>query len=73
LSLDEVVMDFERNELHPLNVPIIEDRGDTSIVHLSGLYWALLRMLRNALSDRPAEIERAITALSFPEAEQVPD
>ena len=73
LSLDDIVMRLERNELHPLTVPIIEEQGATYTVHLAGVYWALHRMLRAALNDRPQEIERAIGAVTLPEIAELAD
>ena len=71
MTLDEIVMDLERNLAHPLKVSIIEEQVDGSLVHLSGLYWALLYMLRRALEDRPREIEDALSGISWPEIEEV--
>lgn len=72
-TLDNIVMHLERNELHPLTVPVIEEREDAHIVHLSGLYWATLRMMREALRDRPQEIESAISRVIVPEVEELAD
>lgn len=71
--LDDIVMGLERNEVHPLKVPVIEERPGGYIVHLSGLYWALIKMLRAAVRDHPAEIENAIAAIMVPEIEELPD
>jgi hypothetical protein len=73
LSLDDVVMHLERNELHPLAVPIVEGDEERYILHLAGLYWALHKMLKAALGDRPQEIEAAMSAFTVPEIEEQTD
>jgi hypothetical protein len=45
---------------------VIQRRGSTYTVRLAGLYWAVHRMMRAALSDRPGEIERAIAQVTLP-------
>jgi len=52
---------------------VIEEQGPGTVVHLRGLYWALHRMLRIALEDRPAEIEKAVAAVEMPNIEEVLD
>jgi hypothetical protein len=73
LSLDDVVMHLERNEIHPLAVPVIEGDEAHYVVHLAGFYWALHKMLRAALRDRPDEIEAWIQRLVVPEVEETID
>jgi hypothetical protein len=65
LSLSDIV-DLERSVLHPLQTRVIERRGSTYTVRLAGLYWAAHRMMRGALNDRPAAIERAMAAVTLP-------
>jgi hypothetical protein len=73
LSLEDIVLQFERNTVHPLTVPVIEEHEGTYVVHLAGVYWALHRMLKAALTDRTDEIERAVAALDLPEISEVDD
>lgn len=75
LDLDTIVY-LERcsADKHPLKAsPVIEEQDATVDVHLFGVYWALHRMLRAALNDRPTEIESALAGVVFPEIEEVPD
>jgi hypothetical protein len=75
LDLDTIVY-LERcsADQHPLKAtPVIEERDATYDVHLFGVYWALHRMLRTALNDRPAEIENALREVVFPELEELVD
>jgi len=37
-TLDEIVTSFERNMVHPLNVPVIEEMDNEYTIHLAGLY-----------------------------------
>jgi hypothetical protein len=73
MSLVDIVEALERNLIHPLTVPVVEEQGMTYTIHLSGVYWALHRMLRAALADHPKEIEAAIAAIEFPEIEETAD
>jgi len=72
LTHEEIVV-LERSATHPLNVPVVEDQGDVCTVHLTGLYWALHRMLKAALTDKPDELEAAIGALHLPELAEADD
>jgi hypothetical protein len=66
LSLDDIVVGLERNELHPISTgPVIQEQETGYAVHLAGVYWALHRMFRCAVQDRPKEIDQAIRALIF--------
>jgi hypothetical protein len=71
-SLADVV-DVERTsrDHHPLTKPVIEEREGMYVVHLIGVYWALHRMLADALRDHPDEIESTVAALAIPEIEVV--
>lgn len=71
MSLQEIV-ERELSVGHPLPVPVIEENGDVITVHLGGVYWALHRMLREALSKHANEIETTIAAISMPEIETLP-
>lgn len=68
-SLDEIVTGFERNLVHPLKVPVIEETEGACIVHLAGLYWAVFWMLQAAIRDKADEIDARISELEFPEFE----
>jgi hypothetical protein len=70
-ALDDIVAVERSSTNHPLTAPVIEERGDAYIVHLIGVYWALHQMLRNALIDRPDEIEEQMRALTIPTVEDV--
>jgi hypothetical protein len=72
LSAQDIV-EMELNLVHPLIVPVIEERGDDLIVHLTGVYWALHRMLRAALDDRPNLIEQHIAKIMLPEITEQTD
>jgi hypothetical protein len=75
LDLDTIVY-LERcsADQHPLKAtPVIEERNTTYDVHLFGVYWAMHRMLRTALSDQPTQIESALAEVVFPEFEELPE
>lgn len=66
-SLDNIVTGLELNKVHPLKVPVIEDRDGAITIHLAGLYWAVLWMLKRAIEDKADSIEARMADLAFPE------
>jgi hypothetical protein len=74
LDPQDIVDALERNLAHPQTVPVIreEDEG-VLVVNISALYWALYRMLAAAVKDKPAEIESAISRVSFPKVAEEPE
>jgi hypothetical protein len=72
LSLDDVI-GLERAVGYPFSVPVIEVEGPVHTLHLTGVYWALHRMLHCALADKAAEIETAVATLIAPEITEVAD
>jgi hypothetical protein len=72
LPLEEIAL-YERTVSHPLAVPVVEERGPITVVHLTGVYWALHRMLRTALEDQPTEIEHAVAAIELPDIQEARD
>jgi hypothetical protein len=68
------IADLERTVSHPLKVPIVEWTGGTAYrIHLYGLYWAMHRMLRDALAATPDAIERAVADVVVPEVFEAED
>jgi len=67
LTLETVVMSLERNLVHPLTVPVIQERGDSFAVSVDGLYWAAHWMLREAIRDRADAIDGAVADKTFPD------
>jgi hypothetical protein len=70
-ALDDIVAVERSSTIHPLTAPVIEERDGTYIVHLIGVYWALHQMLRNALLDRPDQIEEQMQELTIPAVQDV--
>lgn len=70
MPLDDIVY-LERAVGHPLTAPVIEEREDAYVVHLAGVYWAMNHMLREALQDRPAEIEAGLSTVRIPVIEDL--
>jgi hypothetical protein len=73
LTLQEIIDCCERNTVHPLVVRIVEEGDTTSVVRLTGLYWALHRMLESAIDDHAPEIEKKVAAIDWPEITETPD
>jgi hypothetical protein len=73
LAPQDIVDALERNEVHPLKVPIIEEQGDDYTVHLVGLYWAVHKMLRASLQDQGERIEKAMSAVIVPDITEASD
>jgi len=67
---EQDIADLERTVSHPQTVPVVEFKGGKAyVISIYGLYWAVHRMLREAILDKADAIEQAVAKVVVPDIE----